>query len=249
MKIIQNLFTAAFLLSATGANAALVPALGGQAVNDTDLNIAWVANANLAASNTFGLAINVDLGPITGVNTYGGSYIYNDGTMTWGGALKWISAMNAANYLGYSDWRLPTVADTSTPGCNWAYSGTDCGYNVNTATGEMAHLFYDELGNNAYYDQAGVAPQPGWGLANTGPFSNLLSNNYYWSGTESAQFADMAWYFRFYDGDQNAYFKSVSYYALAVRSGQVDSVPVPASVWLLGSGLLGLIGMARRKAV
>ena len=30
-------------------------------------------------------------------------------------------------------------------------------------------------------------------------------------------------------------------------SGTVNSVPVPAAVWLFGSGLLGLIGIARRK--
>ena len=29
--------------------------------------------------------------------------------------------------------------------------------------------------------------------------------------------------------------------------GQVEVVPVPAAVWLFGSGLLGLIGIARRK--
>jgi len=35
-----------------------------------------------------------------------------------------------------------------------------------------------------------------------------------------------------------------------VGSGTVQSlaaVPIPAAVWLFGSGLLGLIGMARRK--
>jgi len=30
-------------------------------------------------------------------------------------------------------------------------------------------------------------------------------------------------------------------------AGTVSSVPVPAAVWLFGSGLLGLVGMARRK--
>ena len=29
--------------------------------------------------------------------------------------------------------------------------------------------------------------------------------------------------------------------------GQVQVVPIPAAIWLFGSGLLGLIGMARRK--
>jgi hypothetical protein len=31
--------------------------------------------------------------------------------------------------------------------------------------------------------------------------------------------------------------------------GTVSAVPVPAAIWLLGSGMLGLIGFARRKAV
>jgi len=33
-----------------------------------------------------------------------------------------------------------------------------------------------------------------------------------------------------------------------MTSFQVSAVPVPAAVWLFGSGLLGLIGVARRKA-
>ncbi len=36
-------------------------------------------------------------------------------------------------------------------------------------------------------------------------------------------------------------------YGWAVHSGDVSTVPVPAAVWLFGSGLLGLIGVARRK--
>ncbi|MCP4042838.1 MAG: VPLPA-CTERM sorting domain-containing protein, partial [Gammaproteobacteria bacterium] len=30
-------------------------------------------------------------------------------------------------------------------------------------------------------------------------------------------------------------------------SGDVSAVPVPAAVWLFGSGLIGLLGVARRK--
>jgi len=32
------------------------------------------------------------------------------------------------------------------------------------------------------------------------------------------------------------------------QSATADQVPVPAAIWLLGSGLLGLIGIARRRA-
>jgi hypothetical protein len=34
---------------------------------------------------------------------------------------------------------------------------------------------------------------------------------------------------------------------MAVRSGNVSTVPVPAAVWLFGSAMLGLMGVARRK--
>ena len=34
-----------------------------------------------------------------------------------------------------------------------------------------------------------------------------------------------------------------------VQLSVVSAVPIPASVWLFGSGLLGLAGMVRRKAI
>jgi hypothetical protein len=34
-----------------------------------------------------------------------------------------------------------------------------------------------------------------------------------------------------------------------VIEGSVSTVPVPAAAWLFGSGLLGLVGVARRKKV
>ena len=42
-------------------------------------------------------------------------------------------------------------------------------------------------------------------------------------------------------------FTSVQY--LVHLEGYVSNVPVPAAVWLFGSGLLGLIGISRRKKV
>ena len=107
------------LLTAIGANAALESALGGQVVNDTDLNITWLADANLAASNTFG---------VSGINA--------DGSMNWNTAQSWIGAMNSANYLSFNDWRL----FTPDPSCGQAYNCTGS---------EMGHLFYNELGGVA----------------------------------------------------------------------------------------------------
>jgi hypothetical protein len=50
------------------------------------------------------------------------------------------------------------------------------------------------------------------------------------------------------DGGQGSSNKSnVNFYGWAVQSGDVSAVPVPAAVWLFGSGLLGLIGVAKHK--
>ncbi len=48
-------------------------------------------------------------------------------------------------------------------------------------------------------------------------------------------------------GDQTQNNRGLNLLALAVHPGDVAAVPVPAAAWLLGSGLLGLIGVARRR--
>ena len=188
-----------------------------EAYYDTALNITWLANANYAGT-----------------------------TMTWSAANAWADGLTLG---GYTEWRLPTITDTGTSGCNWSITGgTDCGYNVDTATSEMAHMFYSTLGNLAYYDTSGSGPQTGWGLSNTGPFSNVQSN-YYWSATEYAPDTNYAWDFYTYSGLQPYNVKTYTSYAWAVHTGDVgaSAVPVPAAAWLFGSGLLGLIGVSRKR--
>ena len=173
--------------------------------------------------------------------------------MNWATATSWVAGLNINGITG---WRLPTMVDSGTPGCNNAFSGTDCGYNVQTTSGatvysEMASMFYNTLGNKAYYSTSGVGPQPGSGLTNIGPFSNIRPY-YYWSATEYAPLTSYAWDFNFDDGHQRADNKFDPYvlFAWAVHSGDIGAaiVPIPAAVWLFGSGLLGLMGIARRRS-
>ena len=200
-------------------------------IYDTDLDITWLANWNA------------------------------NGEMEWQAANTW--AANLSYPVGASlidDWRLPSIVDTGVPGCEeYAYGGTDCGYNVQTASGstvysEMAHLWYVTLGNKAPYDTSG-APQTDGGLINTGPFLNMQAFDY-WSGTEYAPYPDdpdyiedSAWIFSTAEGNQNDALKEGNVmYAVAVRSGDVAPVPLPAAAWLLLSGLGGLGFFGRRKA-
>lgn len=194
---------------------------------------------------------------------------YSNAATTWQNQMNWAASLNNQGVLTYNIdsaytltwgsgdwWRLPQVVATTSYSCNWAYSGTNCGYNVDTATGEMAHLYYDEFGNLGYYDTSGVE-QPGWGLTNTGPFNNLRSDPY-WSSYYYPN-GGVAWFFGFDYGAQYYTYKDTDFYvyALAVRPGEVtlaptpepttESVPEPGTMLLMGSGLAGLAFWRRFK--
>jgi hypothetical protein len=192
---------------------------GFEAYYDTALDITWLADANYAKTSGY----------------------ESDGYMTWDAAQTWVSQLNINGTTG---WRLPTLVDTGASGCDWSYSGTDCGYNVDTSTSELAHLYYVTLGNKGYYDASGNY-DPSWGLSNTGPFSNVQSYDY-WSGVEYAPGTGSAWYFGTYDGTQNGSAEDDEFSAWAVRPGDVAAVPEPQAYALLLAGL-AVAGVALRR--
>lgn len=231
MKTTRTLLTAVTLslslFAITGANAALMASSDSQTIYDTEFNITWLSNANLAAANTFG---------VSGINS--------NGTMDWNAAQHWIGAMNTANYLGYHDWRLPTTLqpDASCSRQDASVGSTTTSSGLYCTGSEMGHLFYSELGGRGLYSITATHN------ANYGLFSNVQSA-LYWSATEYELNSANAWGFVFDGGLQGGNNKNSNLlsYALAVRTGQVSAVPVPAAAWLLSSGLLGLVGVARRR--
>ena len=210
----------ALLVTPLLADAALVDR-GGGLIYDTTLNITWLQDANYAKTSGYD----------------------SDGRMRWPTAKAWADSLS---FGGYNDWRLPTIIDTGAPGCDYSFSGTDCGFNVDPSTSEMASLWYGTLGNKGQYTTGGFA-QPGWGFANTGPFINAQSD-LYWSSTEYAPVPGDVWVFITHTGGQNAYGDLSEIYAWAVRDGDVvPAVPLPAAAWLLLSGLAGLGFLGRRN--
>jgi hypothetical protein len=146
---------------------------------------------------------------------------------------------------GVAGWRLPSIVDSGPPGCDFSTrGGTDCGYNVDLATGEMAHLYYATLGNLAIWDTSGNF-QPGYGPANTGPFTGVSAVKY-WSGLEQHPLVGYAWAFDFSNGGQAVDLLTVEIGAWAVHDGDVGAaVPEPTTGLLLGAGLAGLAGARR----
>jgi hypothetical protein len=160
----SRLFAA--LVLATGLSGAAQAALidrGGGLIYDTDLDVTWLQDANYAKTSGYDA----------------------DGMMTWSAATTWAANLtyyDSIRNVTYDDWRLPTTTDTGTPGCNWAYGGTDCGYNVDPASSEMAHLYFVGLGNLSYYTTTGANSAAYAGganssstLDNVGPFTNFQS--------------------------------------------------------------------------
>jgi hypothetical protein len=134
---------------------------------------------------------------------------------------------------------------------------TDSGY-AKTGIGwgrasELGHLYYVTLGNKGYCTPDDTSPsqvdpctvQSGWGLSNSGPFTNLQSFSY-WSGTASAPFPIGAWAFVTAVGSQNPEFIGNPLYAMAVRPGDVATIPEPSAVVLALAGLI-VLGVARRR--
>ena len=227
MKTLSVLLTFSTLLlgSVMPVYATLWDRGGGLIYDDAQgtTGITWLQNANLAMSETFDVA-----------------GIPSSGLMPRSTADSYIDEMNAANYLGYNDWRLP---DTQNPG----------GFGL--IPGELYNL-YIGLGNTPGVGGNDQGTDPVImsftdGNGDQVDFDNFVNSRYFYSEpyTNGAQN-----FFHFYYGKQYAYWGpagagdiNAAGYVWPVRTGDVSIVPVPAAIWLFGSGLLGLIGIARRR--
>jgi hypothetical protein len=225
MKFRYHLLATALFIVALGlssvANAALIDR-GGGLIYDTDLDITWLADAN-----------------ITGMTSLGDQ-------MTWDEARTWaanLSYYDSVRNVTYTDWRLPTTVQPD-PGCSGQSNAGSFGlqgFGYNCTGSEMGHLFYIELGGVAVQSIATTHN------ANYNMFQNIQLNGYYWSDTEYAPNTGLAWIFGFNYGDQGTGTKDFPNYVWAVRSGDVAAVPLPATAWLFASGLIGLLGLSRKR--
>ncbi len=227
IKTTRALCTGIILLGITStASAELQTRLDGRAVYDTDLNITWMSDANLALTNQFGLSLSTIVSDDT-ANTVGST-----GAMTFTNANFWIGGMNTANYLGFNDWRLPTATN--------AVRGES--FNPDT---EMGHLFISEFGGTF-----GTSIFTNGTQAELDKFTNIKAGSY-WTGTPTPPGGRTIFSFTFSGGDLGESDRSNNLATWAVRTGDVGGgavdVPEPAGLGLLVGGAMGLLGFTKRR--
>jgi hypothetical protein len=181
-----------------------------------------VFSALLTALLGFATLANANL-----VNNGGGLMYDTSQNVTWydfmyagslSDALAWAAALNIGGATG---WTLPT-SDTC--------SGFSC------AGSQIGYLYFNTLGLTA-----GTTP------SNLSPFTQLAPGPYLSSREDPAD-PSLVWGFDFRGGFQGPSNENALWYAVAVHTGNVGAaVPIPAAVWLLGSGLIGLFGIRRFK--
>lgn len=162
---------------------------------------------------------------------------------TWQYQMNWAtnvigSRLTVELFDGYTSdidwstgWRLPS-------------SGDNPGFGYDQTTSEFGHLFYVSLGNAGH-----SAP------VSKGPFAYLRTtpnSSGYWTETTylASNGVTYSYGFLFSTGYQLTAYQSGQFYAMAVHPGTVSytaPVPVPATAWLLGAGLLGLVGIRRKN--
>jgi hypothetical protein len=170
------------------------------------------------------------------------AYYARTSQFTWPDAMNWAENFyyyDSVRDVTWSNWRLPSAY-------NQDGSGPDLGLNVTGS--EMGHIYYIELGNTSGdgYNS---------GFYNSGPFFNvqLPSNNSnsfeYWletimPGTMGGSYPGT---FSFYRGGQGYDGAECINNVWPVMDGDViGSVPLPPSLWLFGSGLIGVVGFRKK---
>ncbi len=156
-----------------------------------------------------------------------------DGTISdTGTGLMWLKDANLAG----AKFTLPSTGSwysSLTVGgyTDWRLPTAESGCTGFGCSGEMANLYYNE----------------GITYASPGPFINLQSTKYWTTTYYSSMDGGSYITFRFDTGQSwgyNAYFSNQNVWA--VREG-VSAVPIPGALWLLGSCLIGLVGLKRRS--
>ena len=237
-------FASLFILSSvyiSQTSAALIDRGQGMIYDDV-LNITWLQDANYAYSSGYASANATGSkdGPLYNIQA--------DGKMSWQAAVQWV---NNLVFGGFEDWRLPTIKPLNgsqfTYGNNAKDGSADYGYNITSTQSELAYMFNVNLGLESLFTVSDSV-NTNWSLINDGiiPGTGLIQNlkSYsYWSGTQDSLLSSHSWTFNYMTGNQTETAMKNSFYAWAVRDGDISGkqtrqVSEPGALTLLGIVML-----------
>lgn len=226
MKISEILLGICFFVLSSSVGAALLSRdLDGnsgtiEAFYDDATNLTWLSDANMSMTSGYD----------------------SDGLMTWNEARTWVSLdLNFEQYGGGDAWRLPITPNSDHDCFDWT-TAASC------YQGEMAQLYFNSMGNTAFTERV------------YDPFMNVQQDRYWSSNIYNlvpgkpgiGGVSPATAYILTFDmngGSLRTTAESEQHYAWAVHEGDigVSIVPVPAAIWMFGSGVIALIGFSKRK--
>ncbi len=214
----------------TSTAVALACGLGMMA--STSVNAATVAIDSLSIS-----AGLFTFGPVSMIDTIGIPFSGDTGTdMAWGGANQGPGVFTTGFQFAGQPFE-PQTDMSATTGTNGGAVGT-----IDDVTGDLVSVdnldFGGRFGGTAASPIFYLAPDAGTLVIENG---GLGVNTLTWSHTITAA-EDPSFQFVGF----TASWKITGQYNCGGTAG-CGAVPVPAAVWLFGSGLLGLVGVARRR--
>jgi len=171
------------------------------------------------------------------------------------------SAGQGVGSLSYAEYGL-----LFTPSASGLLSSLTVAASSSTGTGEITFALYDDYPGKpgSVLETFDLTNLPNFGTAFTPQIMAAAGTTYldasqsYWLIASNPNSPDISvWHNSSIDADTMIAFRDSTFtewwpqvhekqWALRV---EVSEVPVPAAVWLFGSGLLGLVGIARRKKV
>jgi hypothetical protein len=178
----------------------------GRTVHDSRLAVNWLADANLAATQSFGVP-----------------NINQSGSMDYATAVRWVEAMNAfdrgAGYLRHNNWQLPAAPGTDRTCQLTGPHGEPFGYNCSGSA--LGSLYYVSLGFR----------EPDSAVANSenhlGPFRNFQPY-LYWSRSPAIDPKQGFASFSFSSGFQGANVFRNYLYVLPMFQGKLPGLPSTA---------------------
>jgi hypothetical protein len=188
----------------------LVPAADGRTVYDPNLKVTWLADGNLAAKQTFGVA-----------------NINKSGSMNYATAVEWVAAMNkldhGAGYLGHNNWQLPTAPTKDESCARTGRNGESFGFHCSGSA--LGSLYYGSLRLSEPNTAVRIPANK------VGPFRDFQPY-LYWSGSAAADPKQGFVSFSFNSGFQGANVWRNYLYVLPMIKGKLPATPAAAGLGL-----------------